>query len=162
MRMPVLFVLAASALAAVACSQAQPAGDVVETTATDSDAAGTTANWASLDAFVGSYPNESGLLDQSAIAGELRKLLGDKFPVLRTNLETSAPLQRDGANLFTSGNKDNEGGSDAAYILIAPDAMALEVGLWEEGGLSIYKTAGSDIARPRDIETMIGNFAEAQ
>lgn len=171
MRISILGALAASALAVCACNPDTPTNEATEsidlgsnpeskvTRAAATGTAGdteTAAIWASLDAFVGKGPVESGLLDKSAIGSELQKLLGDKVTLRKTNLETSAPLQRDGSNPFTSGNKDNQGGTDAAYLLIDPKTEAL--GLWEKGELSTYKTAGATITKPNDVETMIANI----
>ena len=126
--------------------------------AEDYSAPTATDNWASLGQYVGQHPLQSNLYENSAIAPELERLLGDKLAVLRTNSETAASLQRDGDVLFTSGNKDNEGGSDAFYLLVDPSAKAVEIGLWEGGVLSVYKTTGSNIPKPRDIQTLISNM----
>ncbi|PKP72174.1 MAG: hypothetical protein CVT83_01245 [Alphaproteobacteria bacterium HGW-Alphaproteobacteria-5] len=118
----------------------------------------TSGNWAPLDQYVGEHPLQSGLYENSPIALQLESLLGDKLAVLKVNSETAAPLQRDGNVLFTSGNKDNEGGSDAFYLLVDSSINAVEVGLWEDGKKSVYKTAGSDIPKPKDIQTTISNM----
>lgn len=118
---------------------------------------GADADWAALDSYVGKYPVQSGLYDNSPIAPALKSLLGAKLAILETNSQTAAPLQRDGNVLFTSGNKYGAGGSDAFYLLIDPSAKTLEVGLWQDGELSVYKTAGSSISRPQDIQTLIAN-----
>ena len=114
-------------------------------------------NWSLLSEYVGQHPVDSRLYDESPIAPELRNLLDDKLNVLMQNSETAAPLQRDGEVFFTSGNKDNEGGSDAFYLLVDPSAKAVEVGLWENGELTVYRTPGSDILKPTDIQTTISN-----
>ena len=165
--------LGASTLALSACNQTRRANETADTengfasaepsaipnVATPSDDVAGAADWSSLDTFVSKNPIESGLLDRSPISSDLEALLGDKTAVLKTNLETSSPLEREGSTLFTSGNKAHEGGSDAAYLLIDPAAKALEVGLWQKGKLSVYKTPGSDIAKPKDIRTLISNSA---
>lgn len=114
-------------------------------------------DWSSLSEYVGQHPVDSKFYDESPIAPQLRNLLGDKLNVLMQNSDTAAPLQRDGEVFFTSGNKDNEGGSDAFYLLVDPPAKAVEVGLWENGELTVYKTPGSDIPKPQDIQTTISN-----
>ena len=132
----------------------------VEIAPAPTDAAPTaTADWSALNAQVGKYPNETKLLEDSPITADLKTLLGAKFNVLATNMQTQAPLQKDGAVLFTSGNKQHEGGVNAAYLLIDPATKALEVGLWEGGKLTTYKTAGSNIAKPKDVQTLISNAA---
>lgn len=154
---------AAVALTLAACSQPEatapaeaPAAPADATTAAPGAAA---TDWNALNAQVGKYPNETKLLEDSPITADLKALLGDKFDVLATNMQTQSPLEKDGAVLFTSGNKQHEGGVNAAYLLIDPATKALEVGLWEGGKLTTHKTAGSNIAKPSDIQAMISNAA---
>ena len=116
--------------------------------------------WASLDPKVGQYPLQIGLFIKSAVVDDLRALLGEaRLQTLRQNFETASPLQRDGTVLFTSGNRAHEGGSEAAYLLLDQAHKAIEVGLWTNGALSVYKTPGSHIRKPADIRTMIANSA---
>jgi len=115
-------------------------------------------SWEGFDDFLGKTASQSGLLETSAIAEPLHDLLGEKIAVLATNLETSSPLEKDGKILFTSGNKAHEGGSDAAYLLIEPEVKALEIGLWEKGQLNTYRTAGTKITKPKDMQTMLSDF----
>ena len=174
MRMSIMMAaLGASTLALSGCNQTPRASEPANVengstsaepsaalnVATPSDDIAGTADWGSLDTFVNRNPIESGLLDRSPISSDLEALLGDRTAVLKSNLETSSPLEREGSTLFTSGNKAHEGGSDAAYLLIAPAAKAIEVGLWQKGKLSVYKTPGSHIAKPGDIRTLISNSA---
>ncbi len=161
-----LISVAAAALTLAACNQPEttPPAETppapVEIAPAPTDAApATTADWSALNAQVGKYPNETKLLEDSPITADLKTLLGAKFDVLATNMQTQAPLQKDGAVLFTSGNKQHEGGVNAAYLLIDPATRALEVGLWEGGKLTTYKTPGSNLAKPKDVQTMISNAA---
>lgn len=154
---------AAVSLTLAACSQPE-ATPPAETPTASTEAAPATvetaaADWNALNTQIGKYPNETKLLEDSAITADLKTLLGDKFDVLTTNMQTQAPLQKDGPVLFTSGNKQHEGGVNAAYLLIDPASKALEVGLWEGGKLTTYKTAGSNIAKPKDVQTLISNAA---
>ncbi len=165
MRRSMPFFTAACMLALTACERSpneEPsfpqAGNVAAAPATSSNT-GTSAEggWSPLYALAGRSPLESGLLDSSTVSDDLARLLGDKLAVLKTNLQTASPLERQGQLIFASGNKPHEGGSDAAYILIDPATKALEVGLWQRGELSTYKTPGSSIAKPKDIQTLIAN-----
>lgn len=154
---------AAVALTLAACNQpdaAKPAeAPVVAADAAPAATDAAASDWSALNAQVGKYPNETKLLEDSPITADLKALLGDKFDVLATNMQTQSPLEKDGAVLFTSGNKQHEGGVNAAYLLIDPATKALEVGLWEGGKLTTHKTAGSNIAKPSDIQAMISNAA---
>lgn len=155
--------VAAVSLTLAACSQPESTPPA-ETPAAPAESASPTndaaaSDWSALNAQVGKYPNETKLLADSPITADLKTLLGSKFDVLATNMQTQSPLEKDGAVLFTSGNKPHEGGTNAAYLLIDPAAKALEVGLWEGGKLTTYKTPGSNIAKPKDVQTMISNAA---
>ncbi|GAW41891.1 hypothetical protein SH203_02302 [Brevundimonas sp. SH203] len=114
-------------------------------------------DWTSLNALVGQYPNASKLIEDSAVTADLKTLLGDKYETLRANMQTQAPLEREGSVLYTSGNKAHEGGINAAYMMIDPTQRAMEVGLWENGKLTTYSTQGSSLPKPKDIQTMIAN-----
>lgn len=118
-----------------------------------------TGEWAQLQPLVGQYPRDSGLFQTSVIAPQLKTLLGDKFDIFVTNMQVQSPLAQDGNVLSTSGNKQNEGGSQMAYLLIDPSTKALEVGLWEDGKLTTYATEGSNIPKPEDVRVLISNSA---
>lgn len=132
----------------------QPAEPAVAAAATP-----ITGPWASLQPAIGQYPSQSGILENSPLADPLKTLLGDKFAAFKTNLQVESPLQQDGDVLYLSGNKQHEGGSEAAYLLADTKTRALEVGLWQAGKLEVFKTPGSDIRKPTDIQTMISNAA---
>lgn len=115
------------------------------------------ADWASLDGLVGKYPPESRIFEDSAVAPQLKTLLGPKLDVLKTNTQTSGPLQKEGGIYYLTGNKQHEGGSNEAYVLIDPATKALEVGLREDGKLTVYTTSVTKIAKPKDVQTMLAN-----
>jgi hypothetical protein len=115
-----------------------------------------TGNWASLESQIGKYPMETGLYDDSPVSAALQRLLGNKFETFKTNMKVSGPLLKDRV-FYVTGNKPHEGGSEAAYLLIDVDAHRLEVGLWENGRLTIYKDSGEPIFKPKDVVTMIAN-----
>lgn len=119
------------------------------------------ADWSSLGALVGKLPVDSGLFDTSAAAGEFRSLLGPKLETLKANLQTSSPLREEHEVIFASGNRAHEGGINQAYVIVDPARKAVEVGLWENRRLTVYRTAGADLPKPQDVEVMIRNAAEA-
>lgn len=120
-------------------------------------AAPITGEWAALQTSIGKLPSESNLFTSSPISADLRTLLGAKHSTFLANMQVESPLQQDGDVLFTSGNKPQAGGSDQAYLLIHPQTKAIEVGLWEAGKLTTYKTDGSNIRKPQDVQTIISN-----
>lgn len=153
----------AAALTLAACGKPVPKEDVAPPPAATPEAAAepsTTADdWQSLDALVDRYPSETKLLEASAVTPALQKLLGRKFETLRTNMQTQAPLKREAGVLYTSGNKQHEGGVNMAYVLIAPATQAIEVGLWEAGKLTTYRTGDAELPKPKDIQTLMDNAA---
>lgn len=115
--------------------------------------------WFQLRELVDQYPSQSGLFTTSPIATSLQTLLGEKFETFQTNFQVETPLQADGETLYTSGNRPAAGGSDQAYLLISPKSHSLEVGLWENGKLTTYRTQGISLTKPEDIQTLISNSA---
>lgn len=91
------------------------------------------------------------LLERGGIAAALKALLGAKMAVLATNLSVSTPLTRAGPLYHLSGNAPHRGGYDMAYVILDPAQRALEVGLWEGGKLTLYRTAGKRVATPPAI-----------
>lgn len=144
-------------LVLAACDQ--PAGKRAEKAAEPAQAAPVAivpADWSSLEGLVGKYPADSKLFEDSPIVPGLKALLGDRFETFKINIQTSAPLQKDGV-LFVTGNKPHNGGSDQAYLLIDPATQAMEVGLWEAGKLSVFTTPGAKLGKPKDVQTMLTN-----
>jgi len=156
--MPKLIVAQALGACLFLAACGQPAQQPAETPppATAAPVAAAPGDWSGLDALVGKYPGESRLFEDSPIVPELRALLGDKFETFKANTQTSGPLKRDGV-LFVTGNKDDQGRSDQAYLLIDPAIQAMEVGLWEAGKLSVFTTPGAKLAKPKDVQTMLAN-----
>lgn len=116
-----------------------------------------TGEWSQLQPMIGEFPRQSGLFENSPIAPQLKTLLGDKYETFITNMQVQSPLTQDGSVLFTTGNKQHEGGSEMAYIIIDPSSKALDVGIWEAGKLTTYKTEGSNLPKPEDVQALIGN-----
>ena len=165
-RIAALSVAGAAALGLAACGNNEPATTTpavpeatatVDTTVPPVAGAPLTGDLASLQGSIDKYPNETGLFENSVITGPLQTLLGSKFDTFKKNMEVQSPLGRDGNVLYASGNKQGEGGSNAAYLLIDTTTKAMEVGLWENGKLTTYPAQGSTIAKPADIRTMIAN-----
>ncbi|HSC78901.1 MAG TPA: hypothetical protein VLC08_00980 [Chitinolyticbacter sp.] len=114
-------------------------------------------DWRRLDTLVGQYPRDIGLFSEvSPIMPELKALLGDKLDTFRANMGTQAPLKQGGV-LYVTGNKPHQGGVDAAYLLIDSKAKRLEVGLVENGKLTVYASPGEPLAKPKDVQTFISS-----
>lgn len=114
-------------------------------------------DWNNLPSQVGKYQNQIDLFEHGPISVELKELLGDSLPVLRRNLEVAGPLQKDGDTYYMTGNAPHQGGMDQAYLLISPAQKGLEVGIWQNGKLSTWKTPDTSIAIPADVQRMLTN-----
>ncbi len=109
---------------------------------------GIAAEWNNLARLVGKYPGSYAednidLFERGAVAAALQAQLGPKLAVLRTNLSVVSPLQRAGRMFYLTGNAPHRGGEDQAYVLIDPTRRAVQVGLWEQGRLTVYAPAAS-------------------
>ncbi len=124
---------------------------------------GTPLEWTNLPALVGRYPGNYSrdnidLFDKGAVAAALKSRLGPKMEVLKVNLQTTGPLERQGNLYFISGNAPHKGGEEQAYVLIDPSRRVVQVGLWEKGRLTVYPPAsGARIPPPVDIAKMLAN-----
>lgn len=124
--------------------------------------AGTPLEWTNLRSLVGRYPgtyaeDNIDLFDKGAIAAALRAILGGKMEVLKTNLSTVGPLQRQGNIYYIYGNAPHRGGEDQAYVLIDSVRRAVQVGLWEQGKLTVYAPVSGRLPVPPDIQRFLDN-----
>ncbi|HWK41401.1 MAG TPA: hypothetical protein VNR60_05675 [Croceibacterium sp.] len=124
--------------------------------------AGVPLGWANLRSLVGRYPGSYSednidLFDNGEVAAALRAMLGAKMDVLEVNLSTVGPLERQGDIYYISGNAPHRGGEDQAYILIDGAKRAVQVGLWEQGKLTVYAPASGRLPVPPDIQRMLNN-----
>lgn len=131
-------------------------------TAEPEPVAGVPLEWNNLRASVGRYPgtyaeDNIDLFDKGAIAAALRAALGDKMEVLKTNLSTVGPLERQGNFYYIMGNAPHRGGEDQAYVLIDGARRAVQVGLWEQGRLTVYAPAGGRLPIPPAVQRMLDN-----
>lgn len=123
-------------------------------------APGTPLEWTNLPGLVGRYPgnyaeNNIDLFDKGAIAAALRMALGGKMAALETNLATVGPLRRQGNLYYVMGNAPHRGGEDQAYVLIDAAKRAVQVGLWEQGKLTVYAPANGRLPEPSEIREML-------
>ncbi|MXO71843.1 hypothetical protein GRI99_09355 [Altererythrobacter buctensis] len=129
-------------------------------TAAPAPVAGTPLEWTNLAALVGRYPgayseDNIDLFDKGTIAAALRAALGAKMPVLEANLSAVTPLQSEGGLYYIMGNAPHRGGEDQAYVTIDPVKRAVQVGLWEQGKLTVYAPASGRLPEPREVRDML-------
>jgi hypothetical protein len=116
--------------------------------AADPAGAGPGLSWAGLPraAASGRYGVPDG-----EVGAAIKALIGAKWPVLTNNLSVSSPLARAGSVYWLSGNADHRGGYDMAYVALDAGTRAIEVGLWEGGKLTFYRSAGKRVVLPAAI-----------
>jgi hypothetical protein len=154
-----LAAVALSSLMLASCGQEPPPPQPLGPPEQAPDTAAAQGSWSRLQSLTGQLPSESGLFDTSPIAASLKSLLGDHFNSFRLNFQVEAPLQAEGDLLYTSGNRPLAGGTDQAYLIISPKTQTLEVGLWDNGQLTTFKSPDAEMTKPTDIQTMISNAA---
>lgn len=121
---------------------------------------GTPLEWTNLSDLVGRYPGSYAednidLFDKGAIAAALRAVLGEKMSVLEINLSTVTPLKREANLYYIIGNAPHRGGEDQAYVLIDSSSRVVQVGLWEQGKLTVYAPASGRLPEPSEVGAML-------
>ncbi|UXY14169.1 hypothetical protein N8I74_12660 [Chitiniphilus purpureus] len=115
-------------------------------------------DWQVLEQYVGRYPRDIGLFAEvSPIMPELKRVLGNRLAVFRTHMGTQGRIGMEQV-LYVTGNKPHRGGQDAAYLLIDTRERRLEVGLLEQGKLTVYASPGRPLPKPKDVQSFITNL----
>jgi len=113
-------------------------------------------DWTSLETKLGEYPSQTNFYENSVISHDLKKILGEKFIIFKTNMEKSTPISKEGV-LFVTGQRDENDNKNAGYIIMDPATRHLEVGLWSEGKFCVYANSWNVLSKPDKIRTMIQN-----
>lgn len=115
--------------------------------------------WPGLQAQVGRYPTDgTDYLRTGPLADRLRGLLGStNYPVLLDNLAVSSPLRQEGAMLYITGNRAQQGGIEAAAVVIHPATDAVRVWLLTGGEEWDVQDQGAPKTLPADVVTMMEN-----
>ncbi|WP_223196255.1 hypothetical protein [Diaphorobacter ruginosibacter] len=113
----------------------------------------------SLESLIGTYPHDGAkYLEQGVLAERLKRLLDSRYGALLKNLQTSGPLTKEGDVWMVTGNRQHQGGTDAAAVVIDPARNALRVWLMRSGTQTVYTDLREgEIAWPESVKTMIGN-----
>jgi hypothetical protein len=104
---------------------------------------------------VGSYPAEIGLYQTGAVAEALRQLLGSKFAVFSKTCRSAA--QKPGPAALCQRQQAARRRQRNGLLLLDPASRQLEVGLVEQGKLTVYRS-GPALYRPAEITTMLSNI----
>lgn len=136
-------------------------------TAATAPVAGTPVEWTNLaglvDRYPGSYSRDNiDLFGKGAVAAALRAALGTKMAVLEENLSTVGPLQREGGLYYVIGNAPHRGGEEQAYVIIDPARRKVQVGLWEQGRLTVFAPGSGRLPEPREVREMLARSPSEQ
>lgn len=113
---------------------------------------------ADLSQYIGKYPNDGvNFLTISPLAERLQDLLGDDYDKFQGNMETVGPLSEENGLLYITGNKDNDGGTDAAALVIDPEQDTLFVWTLIDGAGSVVTESEEAVTLPADVQTMMEN-----
>ncbi|QIL79000.1 hypothetical protein G7047_02995 [Diaphorobacter sp. HDW4A] len=97
----------------------------------------------SLRSYLGKYPNDGkDYLRQGILAERLKKLLGDRYDTVIKNLETVGPLTKEGGRWSIVGNRQHQGGKEAAAVVIDPGRNGLRVWLLSNGRQMTFTDLG--------------------
>lgn len=112
--------------------------------------------YASLDRLVGRPVALGGLLVDSAVAAELRSLLGSDYPKFVRLLGGQAALVRAGDVFWAAGSPSPRLGRDGAYLVIDRNDGRVEVGLLESETPVVYRSPGEALGKPVAVLTALG------
>lgn len=140
-----LALAAAAALALAGCQSSGPA------------AADPQLAWNQLQAQVGQYQNQAPFLQQGLMAERMQHLLGTHYEAFLQNLQVAGPLQKQGSVYYITGNRQHDGGNNAAAVAL--DAHSNKMRIWwlQDGQPRVVQDAGTAFPWPRDVNTLINN-----
>ena len=143
--------LAWAAAAALALAGCQSSG-----TAADPQLA-----WNQLQAQVGLYQNQAPFLQQGLMAERMQHLLGTHYEAFLQNLQVAGPLQKQGAVYYITGNRQHDGGNNAAAVAL--DAQSNKMRIWwlQDGQPRVVQEAGTAFRWPQEVNTLINNAVGA-
>lgn len=113
--------------------------------------------WSNLQTQVGNYPiGGADFLRAGPLAERLRGLLGPtNYNVLLENLQVSSPLRQDGPMLYITGNRQHEGGTEAAAVVVHPATDTVRVWLLTDGEEWDVQDQGTPKILPSDVARMM-------
>ena len=116
-----------------------------------------TQAWQQLDRQVGRYRSDGDFLQQGLMAERLRQLTGDRYPIVLRNLQVAGPLRKDGQVYYVSGNRQHEGGINAAAVALDASSQTLRVWLLHEGRAIVMEDPGAQFDWPAEVKVAIQN-----
>ena len=111
---------------------------------------------------IGKYPQDGNYLQQGVLADRLRALLDSRYSMVLKNLQTVSPLTKEGDVWTIVGNRQHQGGTDAAAVVIDPVRNGLRVWLMRNGKQTSYTDLAQEtIDWPPSVSKTMANAAPA-
>lgn len=108
--------------------------------------------------LAGEYPRDVDLWNRDFLAPRLRPLLGADFDAFVERMQTQGPIQEDGGVYYVIGNRDNDGGSDAAMLLADPERDVVMAWMLVDGEVRTLREVPIELGLPRDVEATLANW----
>ena len=143
-------VLLLAAFALLSACQSSPQGGVVSATHQ-------AQAWQQLDRQVGHYRSDGDFLQQGLMAERLRQLTGASYPIVLRNLQVAGPLRKEGQVFYVTGNRQHEGGINAAAVALDASSQTLRVWLLHEGRAIVMEDPGASFDWPAEVKVGIQN-----
>ncbi|GAB6967640.1 hypothetical protein JCM25156A_16770 [Komagataeibacter kakiaceti JCM 25156] len=117
-----------------------------------------TALAAQLAAASGRYATDTNLFAAGPLSIVLKQELGPQYADFVRNMQVASPLQPVGDIMFMTGNRQHEGGSSIAWLLVDRTGHNMTAGMVNPGQLSIYGFGPTPITKPGDVRTLLENM----
>jgi hypothetical protein len=112
---------------------------------------------APLRELVGAYPHQVDLWDRPPLAERLRALLGPRFEAFLGNMDVVGPLREEDGVLYVTGNKQHQGGTDAAALVIDLRQDVIWAWLLVGGRPEAVAERDVELVVPEDVRMTIEN-----
>ena len=113
--------------------------------------------WQQLDSQVGQYQVDADFLQQGPLAERLRQLTGASYPIVLRNLEVAGPLRKEGQVYYLTGNRQHEGGINAAAVALDAGSQTMRVWLLHERRAIVMEDPGAQFDWPAEVTASIQN-----
>lgn len=116
------------------------------------------ADLAFLRGFLDKYPNDVELWSNPALDVRLKNLLGNNYTVFIDNMKVNSPLGEYTDVIWTSGNRSQDGGFNAALFLADIKNNQIEIYLLKNSELIHFGESGKALMLEGDAQVVLDNF----
>lgn len=119
-----------------------------------------TADLAFLRGFLDKYPNDVELWSNPELDVRLKNLLGNNYTVFIDNMKVNSPLGEYTDVIWTSGNRSQDGGFNAALFLADIKNNQIEIYLLKDSELMHFGESSKALMLEGDAQVVLDNFLE--